>query len=44
MRLARCDRVMMAAAEDASNDLLFVGGDFNNQPFTAYDRVPATQP
>ena len=31
--------VMFAVAEKTSNDLLFVGGDFNNQPFTAYERV-----
>ena len=30
--------VMLAAAKDQPNDLLFVGGDFNNQPFTAYER------
>lgn len=35
--------VMLAVAEDTANDLLFVGGDFNNQPFTAYERSPATQ-
>ena len=26
--------VMLAVAEDKQNDLLFVGGDFNNQPFS----------
>ena len=31
--------VMLAVAKDKENDLLFVGGDFNNQPFTAYQRV-----
>jgi hypothetical protein len=31
--------VMLAVAEDQQNDLLFVGGDFNNQPFSAYRRV-----
>ena len=30
--------VMLAVAKDSKNDLLFVGGDFNNQPFTAYER------
>jgi hypothetical protein len=31
-------------AKDRANDLLFAGGDFNNQPFRAYRRVggPAT--
>lgn len=33
--------VMLAVAKDRANDLLFVGGDFNNQPFTAYERAPA---
>jgi hypothetical protein len=28
-----------AVAKDTKNDLLFVGGDFNNQPFSAYRRV-----
>lgn len=31
--------VMLAVAKDQPNDLLFVGGDFNNQPFTAYARI-----
>jgi hypothetical protein len=31
--------VMMAVAKDTKNDLLFIGGDFNNQPFNAYKRV-----
>jgi hypothetical protein len=31
--------VMMAVAEETENDLLFIGGDFNNQPFRAYRRV-----
>ncbi len=30
--------VMLTAAKDTKNDLLFIGGDFNNQPFTAYER------
>jgi hypothetical protein len=30
--------VMLAPARETQNDLLFIGGDFNNQPFTAYDR------
>jgi hypothetical protein len=30
--------VMMAVAKDTTNDLLFIGGDFNNQPFSAYHR------
>ena len=31
--------VMLAVAEKTSNDLLFVGGDFNNQPFLALERA-----
>jgi hypothetical protein len=31
--------VMMAIAEDERNDLLFIGGDFNNQPFSAFFRA-----
>ena len=31
--------VMLAVAADTKNDLLFIGGDFNNQPFSAYHRV-----
>ena len=31
--------VMLAVAEDKQNDLLFVGGDFNNQPFSAFERA-----
>ena len=30
--------VVPAVAREKPNDLLFVGGDFNNQPFTAYER------
>jgi hypothetical protein len=30
--------VMLAPAENKTNDLLFIGGDFNNQPFKAYER------
>ncbi len=30
--------VMLTVAKDTENDLLFIGGDFNNQPFTAYER------
>lgn len=30
--------VMLAPAKVSQNDLLFIGGDFNNQPFTAYNR------
>lgn len=33
--------VMLAVAKDTVNDLLFLGGDFNNQPFAAYRRVKA---
>jgi hypothetical protein len=31
--------VMLAPAKERKNDLLFVGGDFNNQPFRAYARA-----
>jgi hypothetical protein len=31
--------VILAVAKDKANDLLFIGGDFNNQPFSAYERV-----
>jgi hypothetical protein len=30
--------VVLAVAKDKPSDLLFIGGDFNNQPFTAYER------
>ena len=32
----------LAPAKDKVNDLLFIGGDFNNQPFSAFDRVRET--
>jgi hypothetical protein len=35
--------VMLAVAKDKANDMLFIGGDFNNQPFTAYKRPVQTQ-
>lgn len=31
--------VMLAVAKETANDLLFIGGDFNNQPFAAYKRA-----
>jgi len=31
--------VVITPAEKTENDLLFIGGDFNNQPFAAFDRV-----
>lgn len=31
--------VMLAVAKDKQQDLLFVGGDFNNQPFSAFERT-----
>lgn len=31
--------VMLAVAKQQQNDLLFIGGDFNNQPFAAYHRA-----
>ncbi len=30
--------LVVAPAKATANDLLFIGGDFNNQPFTAYER------
>lgn len=33
--------VMLAVATENDNDLLFIGGDFNNQPFSAYQRAKA---
>ena len=31
--------LVLAPAKDKGNDLLFIGGDFNNQPFSAFERV-----
>ena len=31
--------VTLAPAKDGANDLLFMGGDFNNEPFKAYRRA-----
>ena len=31
--------VMMARAEDRMDDMFFMGGDFNNQGFTAWKRI-----
>ena len=31
--------IMLTVAKDKQNDLLFVGGDFNNQPFSAFERA-----
>ena len=31
--------LMIARAEDRNMDLLFIGGDFNNQPFSAWTRM-----
>eukprot|EP00091_Calanus_sinicus_P005266 TRINITY_DN15694_c0_g1_i2.p1 TRINITY_DN15694_c0_g1~~TRINITY_DN15694_c0_g1_i2.p1 ORF type:complete len:169 (+),score=35.08 TRINITY_DN15694_c0_g1_i2:110-616(+) len=31
--------LMLARADDQNNDLLFLGGDFNSQPFSAWKRV-----
>lgn len=33
--------VMLVVAKDTTKDLLFIGGDFNNQPFSAYQRFIA---
>jgi hypothetical protein len=35
--------VMLARAAQLNDDLLFIGGDFNNQPFTAYGRGKAPE-
>jgi len=35
--------VMLAVAKDKAKDLLFIGGDFNNQPFSAFERVVEEQ-
>jgi len=31
--------IMLARSSDESQDMLFVGGDFNNQPFSAWNRL-----
>jgi len=31
--------VALAVAKDKAKDLLLIGGDFNNQPFSAYERA-----
>ncbi|MCE9615368.1 MAG: hypothetical protein K8T26_13940 [Lentisphaerae bacterium] len=31
--------LVIAVAKDKGMDLLFIGGDFNNQPFSAFERV-----
>jgi hypothetical protein len=31
--------LVIAPAKDRAQDLLFIGGDFNNQPFSAFERV-----
>jgi hypothetical protein len=31
--------LVIAPAKDRQKDLLFIGGDFNNQPFSAFERV-----
>jgi hypothetical protein len=31
--------LFIGVARDSKNDLLFIGGDFNNQPFSAWERV-----
>lgn len=35
--------VMFASAADKKNDILLIGGDFNNEPFRAYERKPADE-
>jgi hypothetical protein len=30
---------VLAPARETENDLLFIGGDFNNHPFSAYARA-----
>jgi hypothetical protein len=32
--------LILAPAKERAMDLLFIGGDFNNQPFSAYERQP----
>ena len=32
--------LVVAPAKDSAKDQLFIGGDFNNQPFTAFERPP----
>jgi len=32
--------LILAPAREPASDLLFIGGDFNNQPFAAYERQP----
>jgi len=36
--------VMLARGDKPENDILFIGGDFNNQPFTAYRRLAEPRP
>ena len=36
--------VMLAVASDRKNDLLFIGGDFNNQAFSAFERAERHAP
>lgn len=31
--------LVITPAKEKGNDLLFIGGDFNNQPFSAFERV-----
>ena len=33
--------VMLAVASEKKNDLMFIGGDFNNQAFSAFERIDA---
>lgn len=35
--------VMLAPGKEPQNDLLFIGGDFNNQPFAAFTRRATPQ-
>jgi len=35
--------VMLAVSKEKGNDLLFIGGDFNNQPFSAFERSRASK-
>ncbi len=35
--------VMLAPASDGTNDILLLGGDFNNQPFMAFQRQEGTE-
>lgn len=35
--------VTLVPARDGAHDLLFLGGDFNNEPFRAFQRIPQSR-